>query len=88
MFVDPDAAIQQFDIDYIHHGSNSQAMEARDQTVVHVQSPDNGTLGLVFEGEWDKLPYLGDANDIKGAMQALTSSSRATYQFFGRFLFL
>lgn len=87
MFVDSDAAIQQFHIDYIRHGSNSQVAQAVDGTVVYVKSPNNSTLGLSFEGGW-QYQSIGGTNDIKRAMQTSTPSSKATYNFVGGSLFL
>lgn len=84
MFVNPDATIQQFHIDYIRHGSNSQAAQMSNGTILFVQSPDTRTPGLMLDSNWDNLHSLGSANDVQTAMQTSTPSSKATYQFAGR----
>jgi hypothetical protein len=82
MFVNPSAAIQQFHIDYIRHGTNTQAAQAGNGTVLFVQSPNHSTPGLSFGVDWQKVHSLGDANDVKSAMQ-ISTPSNATYSFSG-----
>lgn len=84
MFVDPNAAIQQFYIDYIRHGSGSQAAQNANETVVYVKAPDNTTPGLSFDGGW-KYQSIWGTNDSSKAMQTSTASSSATYRFVGEF---
>jgi hypothetical protein len=69
------------------HGSSSQAAQEANRTVIHVQSPDNSTSGLLFDGNWEVIQSLGDSNDVKSGMMASTPLSRATYRFVGKLLF-
>ncbi|KAF5330504.1 hypothetical protein D9619_005302 [Psilocybe cf. subviscida] len=83
MVLEPNTSAQGLHIDYIRHGSSSQAAQARNTTVQYVRSPGHNTQGLLFDGSWKDLHSLGDANDIKSAMQTSTPSSRVTYHFLG-----
>ncbi|KAF5330379.1 hypothetical protein D9619_005294 [Psilocybe cf. subviscida] len=84
MFVNPGVPLsQQFYIDYIRYGSNSQAAQATNKTVIYAQTPDNGTPGLLLEGNWEKRQSLGDGNILGNVMQTSTLASKATYRFGG-----